>query len=281
MSKKLSLQWNDFKANVHSSFRRLRSDIDFTDVTLACEDGRQMEAHKVILASWSPFFETILQQNKHPHPLIYMRGVGSDDLLAILDFLYFGEASVSQENLNSFMAIADELKLKELATQTSREMNGTEKNIFNPDTVPNTMDQSKPVKTNESHESYAPGKKETTRDISDDLLNCPTPGLSYSQRIEKYSVATFSGDLQDLDKMVKSMMEKGRNKLPHGRQPDGKPKHEASYICKVCGKENVRQVIMKHIENKHVEGISIQCDICGKTFSSRDYLRQHKLRLHK
>ena len=77
------------------------------------------------------------------------------------------------------------------------------------------------------------------------------------------------------------MMVKSRNKLPAGTQSDGKPKHEASYICKVCGKENVRRCIMKHIENKHVEGISIQCDICGKTFSSRDYLRQHKLRLHK
>ena len=165
MSEKLCLQWNDFKENAISAFGSLRNDKEFTDVTIACEDGQQMEAHKVILASSSPFFETILQGNKHPHPLIYMRGVGSDDLLAILDFLYFGEASVSQENLNSFMAIADELKLKELATQTSREMNGTEKNIFNPDTVPNTMDQSKPVKTNESHESYAPGKKETKLEV--------------------------------------------------------------------------------------------------------------------
>ena len=99
MSKKLSLQWNEFKTNAHSAFRRLRSDTDFTDVTLACEDGRQMEAHKVILASSSPFFETILQGNKHPHPLIYMRGVGSDALLAILDFLYFGEANLKDSRL--------------------------------------------------------------------------------------------------------------------------------------------------------------------------------------
>ena len=115
------------------------------------------------------------------------------------------------------------------------------------------------LKTYESHKSNTLRKKETSKEFCN----------------------LFSSDFQDLDEMVKSMMEKGRNKLPHGRQPDGKPKHEASYICKVCGKENVRRCIMKHIENKHVEGISIQCDICGKTFSSRDYLRQHKLRLHK
>ena len=57
MSEKLCLQWNDFKANVSSAFGRLRDDKDFTDVTLACEGGQQMEAHNVILAASSPFFE--------------------------------------------------------------------------------------------------------------------------------------------------------------------------------------------------------------------------------
>ena len=66
MSEKLCLRWNDFKANVNSAFGRLRDDNEFTDVTLACQDGQQIEAHKVILATSSPFFEKILQRNKHP-----------------------------------------------------------------------------------------------------------------------------------------------------------------------------------------------------------------------
>ena len=65
MSEKLCLQWNDFKQNVNSAFGTLRNDKDFSDVTLACEDGQQMEAHKVILATSSPFFEKILQKSKH------------------------------------------------------------------------------------------------------------------------------------------------------------------------------------------------------------------------
>ena len=50
MSEKLRLQRVDFKDNVDSLFRRLRVKCDFADVTLACEDGQQVEAHKVILA---------------------------------------------------------------------------------------------------------------------------------------------------------------------------------------------------------------------------------------
>merc|ERR1719187_1857226 len=116
---KLCLKWNDFQANVNSTFGTLREDREFADVTLACEDGQQVEAHKVILASSSPFFMNLLRRNKHPHPLIYMRGVKSEVLVAMIDFLYHGEANVFQENLDSFLVIAEELQLKGLhGTQT-------------------------------------------------------------------------------------------------------------------------------------------------------------------
>ena len=41
-------------------------------------DGHQIEAHKVILAASSPFFQAILKKNKHTHPLIYLRGMKSN-----------------------------------------------------------------------------------------------------------------------------------------------------------------------------------------------------------
>ena len=72
MSEKLCLQWNDFKQNVNSAFGRLQNDTDFCDVTLAYEDGQQIQAHKVIVAASSPFFEDILQKIKYPQPLIYL-----------------------------------------------------------------------------------------------------------------------------------------------------------------------------------------------------------------
>ena len=119
-SEKLCLQWNDFKENIASSFGELKEDRDFTDVTLVCEDGQQLEVHKVILASSSPVFWNILKKHKHPNPLIYMRGLKSDDLRAIVDFLYNGEANVFQENLDSFLALAEELRLKGLMDRSSR-----------------------------------------------------------------------------------------------------------------------------------------------------------------
>ena len=135
MAEKLCLQWNDFKENVNSAFGRLRNDKEFTDVTLACEDGKQMEAHKVILAASSPFFENILQRNKHPHPLIYLRGFQSQDLLNILDFLYFGEAKIYQESLDSFLEIAEELKLKGLTGLTTSDLEQKEELVRGHDKI--------------------------------------------------------------------------------------------------------------------------------------------------
>ena len=99
MSEKLCLHWNDFKDNAIGAFGNLREDTDFADVTLACEDGKQDEAHKVILASSSPFFKNLFKRSRHPQPLVYMRGVRSDDLLAIVDFLYCGEANVNPQKI--------------------------------------------------------------------------------------------------------------------------------------------------------------------------------------
>ena len=50
MSEKHCLQWNDFQDNVKNAFGKLRDSTDFVDVTLACEDGHQVDAPKVILA---------------------------------------------------------------------------------------------------------------------------------------------------------------------------------------------------------------------------------------
>ena len=118
---KLCLQWNEFKEIINSAFGKLRDDNDFSDVTLASEDGKQIEAHKIVLASSSPFFKELLQKNKHSHPLVYMRGVKYEDLVAIIDFLYVGEANVSQDNLDSFLAVAGELKLKGLSGEGKEE----------------------------------------------------------------------------------------------------------------------------------------------------------------
>ena len=112
-SEKFCLRWNDFETNISGAFRELRDDKDFFDVTIACED-EQMQAHKVILSACSPFFRNILRRNQHQHPLLYLKGVKYTDLQSVLNFMYHGEVNVAQEELNSFLSVAEDLRVKGL-----------------------------------------------------------------------------------------------------------------------------------------------------------------------
>ena len=119
-SEKFCLRWNDFETNISNAFKELREENDFFDVTLACDDS-QIQAHKVILSACSPFFRTILRHNPHPHPLLYLKGVKYQDLLSVLNFMYLGEVSVAQEELNTFLSVAEDLKIKGLTQENQNQ----------------------------------------------------------------------------------------------------------------------------------------------------------------
>merc|ERR1719233_732299 len=74
-----------------------------------------MQSHKVILSACSPFFRGILRRNKHEHPLLYLKGVKYADLVSVLNFMYHGEVNVAQEETKSFLAVAEDLKVKGLS----------------------------------------------------------------------------------------------------------------------------------------------------------------------
>jgi len=246
MSEKLCLKWNDFQENTNSAFGRLREDNDFTDITLACEDGKQVEAHKVILVASSPFFQNLLKRNKHSHPLIYMRGVKSEDLVAIVDFIYYGEANVYQEKIDSFLAIAQELSLKGLTGSPDGKSASVQEHL------------EKPTTTKLKVEAFETTECATGADSSYGTIATTTP--------------VFSGELLELDEHIKSMMTKSQNMITYGNRS------ERASICTVCGKEGHPRNIKDHIEANHIEGISIPCTSCDKTFRSRHSLRNHKSR---
>ena len=223
MDEKLCLKWNDFQDNVKSAFTSLRDSTDFADVTLACEDGKQVEAHKVILASSSPFFQNLLKRNRHPHPLIYMTGVKSDDLLAIVDFIYRGEANVFQEHLDSFLAIAEELQLEGLMGKAY-------------DYDEESAEISVPKKEHLIHKKVTNIAKDPGLFSNERILS---KELDKSAGTVAYS-SFFTGDLKELDKKCHSMMENTSKKHTNGLN--------ILYRCKECGKE-VAKSNTTHLKN--------------------------------
>ena len=111
MDSEVCVTWNGYQKKEKSIFRHLLESSEFADITLVSEDGQQFKGHKAILGSSCPFFEALLRRNDHPHPLVFMFGVNSKDLSALLNFLYKGEASMLQEDLQGFIVLARKLNL--------------------------------------------------------------------------------------------------------------------------------------------------------------------------
>ena len=253
-SEKLCLQWNDFKDNFTSSFGELREDRDFTDVTLACEDGEQVEAHKVILAASSPFFQNLLGRNKHAHhPLIYMRGVKSTEMVAIVDFLYCGETNVLQENLDSFLTIAAELKLKGLLGPDEKMRRAKEE-------IDGKSFQIEPDNYTHFPNVARTGKKPKQE----------RPMVKNGVALTERTVMSENCSLAELDEKVKSMMVQSEKAISYG-----KGTMRLANICKICGKEGQIVNIRDHIEANHLEGVSLPCNLCERKFRSRQSLRSH------
>ena len=72
LSKKLYLNWNDFQKTISSTFREMRVHQDLADVTLACEDNTQFQAHKFVLSTSSSLSTKLLREKKHPHSLNHL-----------------------------------------------------------------------------------------------------------------------------------------------------------------------------------------------------------------
>ncbi|XP_028043758.1 protein abrupt isoform X2 [Bombyx mandarina] len=108
-----SLRWNDFHSAMVSSFRRLRDEEDFVDVTLACA-GATFTAHKVVLSACSPYFRRLLKANPCQHPIVILRDVHDKDMESLLRFMYQGEVHIGQEQLKEFLKAAQLLQVRGL-----------------------------------------------------------------------------------------------------------------------------------------------------------------------
>jgi len=247
---KFCLKWNEFDTNIREYFKKLRKVHSLFDVTLVTDDGKQIQAHKVVLSAGSNFFNEIFQTSNHTNMLIYLKGISSADLEHIADFMYNGEASVSQEELTSFLETGKELKVKGLLAEMRGDLgksqnddhenysdlqcNGVEYNDIKNADFKNVVDQEYPVK------------------------QIFTPQEFNATKFEPNNTDT------ELDILIEERIEK----------------QEGLWKCKVCGRTTTAKKHMKKHAETHIEGMMHTCHICSKTFATRPCLQTHVSNIH-
>ena len=234
-NEKLCLKWNDFQNIVQTSFGELRSDNDFTDVTLACED-ESIKVHKVVLSACSPFFKRLLKTHSHPQPLIYMRGIKSTDLVAIVDFIYLGEANIFQEQLDIFLTLAEELELKGLNGSSEEAATDYTKGSFAGDyqRVPDVgIQRNRNVGTSVKFE---------------DNKNTFDKALMPIRTKEKRSIVVNPDTMATIESMTQ-------------KRADG-------YACTNCDYTSKKKDHMREHVEKHIDGVEYPCNVCNRVYRS-------------
>ena len=297
----IQLTWSQFQTNNASHFKQVQSSKDFTDVTLVTEDGITTESHRIILAAGSQFFQRIFgglnePTRTHAHPLIYLKGVKSEELVLLLDFLYCGATSVPQDSVQSFLELASNLGVKGLMIEPSSSVvsekgdkDDTDRNLEIEQNIEEDVDMVKKNIKEEFGISKDPGEQlRELISIQGEELVCHLCELESTDRksMKKHMKVHLQTNLTKPTGWVKQRRSKVWQSFT--RSENGL---EAS--CNVCGKifkcaAGSTSNLANHIENKHNEdkvrtnkrrskvwesftraenGVSASCDLCGKTFN--------------
>merc|ERR1712129_458931 len=249
------LKWNEFEANIRDSFRDLREKQIHCDVTLATDDGHQMDAHKLILSAGSNFFRDIFLMTKHSSPLIYLKGIKRMELESVIEFMYNGEASVAQNDLNMFLETAKELQVKGL--QSSARNTGDQEEV------------SEPEQLHLSRFDKAENNFKQIPNLSDSMLE---PDLMEEKMFDSI------GEVGD-DFAVEATKEKNAKHELTQQLEDMMEKNDGFWKCKTCGKTaNKKQVMRAHAETH--SGLSFSCHVCSRTCTTRNSLYVHIFRNH-
>ncbi|XP_053994352.1 longitudinals lacking protein, isoforms H/M/V-like isoform X2 [Hylaeus anthracinus] len=116
LSEQLSLKWNNFSSNLTFGFLNHLAENDLVDVTLAVE-GQLLQAHKLVLSVCSPYFKNIFKENPCQHPVIILKDMKYTEIESLLKFMYQGEINIKQDDLSTFLKVAQTLQIRGLAIE--------------------------------------------------------------------------------------------------------------------------------------------------------------------
>ena len=162
------------------------------------------------------------------------------------------------------MAIAEDLKLKGLTGSAEKEKTEEPVEPVTLKKLSSGKGKNLSQKIKQTKSEYLPLVEQENSYVAAEHIETTVSNLAVS--------SINIGEIQELDEKVMSMMTKSENLNSIWRRHDS---------CIFCGKEGAQRQIKDHIEANHLEGVSIPCNYCEKTFRSRAGLRQHNSTYHK
>ena len=296
---RLALKRADFNTFSGETIRCLFEDSDFCDVTLVCSDGKQIQAHKVILSAGSEFFQSLLKQNRNAHPLIYLH-LPHHLLLPLVSFVYLGGCEVEQESIEGFLKTATILGVKGLMAQTGavKKANDEEQHDNSIPSVEDMFKNPKPEEINGSEEV----EEEKGEFTSDETLKTECGSSTDIKTETEETSKGNSGKCDQCSYIGKSFwyLRRHRKAVHEGLKYscdlcEYKVTDQTVYnthlrevhdlnklVCNVCDyKANRRGELQAHMREEHQDNnLNFHCDKCDYKDTCEAFLNVHKNKEH-
>jgi len=275
------LQLTDSEKIILGNWQKLRNDEEFCDLTLISSDGVKIKAHKVILASLSSGFETMLRNEDHrQHALLYLRGVTYSQIVYLLDFIYNGQVSVNRDELEDFLNLANDLKIKGLHEETKENVEERRTNSKFPLESENLPDNKrKRIKNSMENESIETDSdsKEASPDHNQHVIK------AINNTEIKEEIAPFETDFKMKTEMLIKSCDRcsyQTNRKTH-LNAHVKSMHEGvRYPCDSCEyRAKSKSALKQHVRAVH-EGVKYDCKECDYQAGYKSYLTEHTGRVH-
>ena len=261
----------------------------FTDVTLVTDDKKHIQAHRNILSASSPVFKDIFQADRknQNHPVIYLRGIKSLDLEAILEFIYLSQTSMHEKKMRNFLLVARDLEIKglnineDIDTIEKEKMVDCDGEIVALETaIVESLKERKQVSNAPVQARVLQGDKTMEFDNEKDFGAAASSSKSISNEKEKRKgVSIFPSQEKLIDENDEIIEVDSSKSLTTSVQE--KSKYQCGECLKVFAK---RSLLKSHLREGHKVANTNRnrnaCKLCDQQFSELNSLIRHVVTTH-
>ena len=220
----------------------------FMDVTIVSDDQVPFLAHKVILSVHSPVLKDLIFNIQHEHPLIYLRGIESEELRAVLEFMYLGKVEVNQLRIIEFCRVAKELKMTQLC-----------QNLLENDIVHDKL----------LFDNFKQPIDKSITNIAEEILDLNIPEI-IKQEVNESNLHRVKCTECDASFTNKSHLARHKRSKHVGIR----------YKCSSCNYESTDKSYLKNHETSIHGEVKYSCNQCYYETTRKTYLKNHVKYVH-
>ena len=278
----VSIAWGDFQNRLIHRLKQYINKTDLSDITLVTKDNRKIPAHKLILSSGSTFFRGLFAEDLgHQHPLLYLPGVGTDVLEAILHFLYQGQVQIRREQVKEFLAMAEDLGVEGLNKDMDQGSNLQHETNY-------SLDNTSLGNVKETDEDDWFEKVNHQKDEPNSVNEKVSNGIFETNQLANTKILNTLCYICNIN-FINSKDLKDHKKIHKTKQKSDRP-----FKCNVCSFEFEQINLLKHHYNSHAnisntEKVHIpkrgpdnlfKCTVCETSINNISNYRRHYQRMH-